>query len=119
MVVATIAGLLRREPFAIGTAALVLAGADQATRRALQTALSSPGLRIYRNDDPLGADLVGLAISDRPDRAFYLSFGHQPPEVLVLPVLDLPHAGQVAAHDGTAGQVELGGRSVGRHVRSS
>jgi DNA polymerase-1 len=33
------------------------------------------------NDDPLGADLVGLAISDRPDRAIYLSFGHRPPEI--------------------------------------
>ncbi|MDX1395724.1 MAG: DNA polymerase I [Gemmatimonadota bacterium] len=32
-------------------------------------------------DDPLTAELVGLGLSDRPERAYYLSFGHSTPEV--------------------------------------
>ena len=51
----------------------VLAECSRAPRIALFVAGSS--------DDPLGADLVGLALAASEDRAFYLPLGHRAPEV--------------------------------------
>jgi len=57
---------------------------EAALARALET-IGSPsrlGVRaVGSSDDPLAAALVGLAIADRPDRAWYLSFGHHAPDV--------------------------------------
>ena len=51
----------------------VLAECSRAPRIGLFVAGSS--------DDPLGADLVGLALAASEDRAFYLPLGHRAPEV--------------------------------------
>ncbi|MFV1987755.1 MAG: DNA polymerase I [Gemmatimonadota bacterium] len=56
-----------------GGLAAALAAMSSATRLGIWAAASS--------DDPLTAELVGLGLSDRPDRAYYLSFGHTPPDV--------------------------------------
>jgi len=39
------------------------------------------GLWVVHGGAPTGHALVGLGLSDRPDRAWYLSFGHRPPDI--------------------------------------
>ncbi len=63
---------------------LTLVDTPEAVAAMLSDVEGAPRLALFAvgsADDPLSADLVGLALGGAPDRAYYLPLGHRPPEV--------------------------------------